>query len=125
MDGSGPPPAIAFWFSTESENPGRAESQNCATGTSRKGTRDNRVLLKREVHPGAGQPEVVLRAGDDVPTKIGEPSQMRRDPDFKATAHLRDTLGLAAVEFSPNDSQRLGGIVEKVVAPAPAANSAA
>src|SRR2546423_8245987 len=82
-------------------------------------------ILEGEINAGPRQAEVVLRAGHDVPTEIGNDAAVRTKPGLESAAELRHASGFAAVKIAPDDSKRLSWIEGKVVGASAAQNSAA
>src|SRR4029078_6621475 len=58
------------------------------------------AFLKREIKSGSRHPEVVVRAGNDIPTEVVQQTKMRGKPNFKPAANLPECFPLAVIEFS-------------------------
>jgi len=57
---------------------------------------DDCLQLEREIHAGAHHAEVVLRTIHKIPAEITNPTDVRRNTDFKPTANLTERLGFGS-----------------------------
>jgi hypothetical protein len=48
------------------------------------------LVLEREINAAAHHAEVIVRTVDKVPAEIIDPTDVRREANFQATAHLAD-----------------------------------